>query len=256
MDTNSLTLLSDAPKVGESLSHPGHNNRGVIVSDSPEFPPTSFRFKAHTIGVFRGGASDKLAQMVEKGCCVMSMTDGSFSLIDLIKSINDVIGASHVTIATWSAGIKDSCQAVWLRRSKTILSLRMILDRSFVTRQARYAEAILSFVDIENIRTSSIHAKFVLLENEEWKIVIVTSMNLNANKNVESCLIYEGGEVFDVYKTFAEQHFLEGAPGFIGKREGVNRPVQSFFEQYEEPEPEPPPAAPVAVPEPVRLPWH
>jgi hypothetical protein len=85
----------------------------------------------------------------------------------------------------------------------------------------------------ENIRTSEIHAKFVLIHNEKYKVCMRTSMNLNANKTCESFEIDAEdpaeAEIFDFYMAFVEHTFGDMPKGWVGSSAIVNNSLDKFF---------------------------
>jgi len=189
----------------------------------------NFRFKKAELGVFNSTNSDMPVQNLVKGSRIMGLTRGYFSLIDLIHSILKKTGPAHVACTTWSAGIKDVHQVEWMKESKLMKSFVLITDHSYVTRQNKYAVTIEDLFGKENIRTSEVHAKFCLIWNEDWKIVIRTSMNLNANKTCESFEIDEDQEVFDFYMSFVEHVFADMKDGFEQSSFVVNKSLDSYF---------------------------
>lgn len=194
----------------------------------------NFRFKKAELGVFNSINSDMPVKNLVKGSRIMGLTRGCFSLIDLIHSILKKTGAAHVACTTWSAGIKDAHQVEWMRDSELMKSFCLITDHSYVTRQSKYAVTIEDLFGKENIRTSEVHAKFCLIWNEDWKVVIRTSMNLNANKTCESFEIDEDQEIFDFYMKFIEHVFGDMKPGFERSSFKVNKSLDTFFTQNQD----------------------
>ncbi len=107
----------------------------------------------------------------------------------------------------------------------------MVTDHSYVTRQKKYALAIEDLFGKENIRTSEIHAKFVLIQNEHWNLAIRTSMNLNANKTCETFEIDDDLEIFNFYRKFIDETFKNTSSGFEEKSWVVNSVLNKFFNQ-------------------------
>lgn len=187
-----------------------------------------FRFKESELGVFAGNA-DTAVEKLEKNKRIIGLTRGDFSLIDLIYSVLKKTGKAKVICCTWSAGIKDSNQVKWMLESKLIESFTLVTDHSYVTRQKKYAMAIEDLFGKENIRTSEIHAKFVLIQNADWNICIRTSMNLNANKTCETFEIDDDKDVFDFYMRFIHETFKNTPNGFEQKSWVVNASLNKFF---------------------------
>ena len=66
-----------------------------------------------------------------------------------------------VIISTWSAGVYDVNAISQLMESGYIRDFKIILDRSFKTRQSQYAVTVEELFTQENIRTTNTHSKFV-----------------------------------------------------------------------------------------------
>lgn len=188
----------------------------------------NFRFKKAELGVFKNTPEEAISGF-GKNCRIMGLTRGQFSLIDLIHSVLKKTGSADVICTTWSAGIKDAHQIKWLLDSDLINSFSLITDHSYATRQKRYVIAIEDLFGKENIRTSEIHAKFTLISNEDYKVCIRTSMNLNANRTCENFEIDEDEEVFNFYMEFIDHTFGFMDEGFVKESWKVNKSLDDFF---------------------------
>ncbi len=188
----------------------------------------NFRFKKSEIGVF-SNSPDSVVDLIKPNCRIMGLTNGAFSLIDLIYSILKKIGKSDVIITTWSAGIKDAFNVKWMIENSLIDKFSLITDHSYVTRQKKYALTLDDLFGKENIRTSEIHAKFTLIKNNDYNICIRTSMNLNANRTTENFEIDDDKDICDFYYSFIENTFKNQGDGFEPKSFVVNKTVKEFF---------------------------
>lgn len=188
-----------------------------------------FRFKKSELGYFNDKNSDKAVATLKQGSRIIGLTNGDFSLIDLLYSILKKTGKANVIIATWSAGIKDAHQVKWMVDSDLIDEFKILTDHSYKTRQAKYAASLESIFGIENIRTSEMHAKFMLIENEAFKITVRSSMNLNANKTCELYEIDEDPEIFNFLKSYVDYTFQNMEFGFIESSAKVSKCVANFF---------------------------
>lgn len=189
----------------------------------------SFRFKAAELGIYNTGEVDLVLKRFKKEVRLMGLTQGNFSLIDLIHGILRKTGSAHVVCCTWSAGIKDAHQVKWMMNSDLIRSFKLLTDHSYKTRQEKYAVTIEELFGKENIRTSETHAKYTLIHNEKWKVVIRTSMNLNANKTCETFEIDCNDEIFDFYMDFVEHTFGSMPKGFESSSFKANKSLEAFF---------------------------
>ena len=187
-----------------------------------------FRFKKTELGVFNSNA-DHAVEDLKKDTRLIGLTRGQFSLIDLIHSCLKKTGPAKVICCTWSAGIKDANQARWMLNSKLLDSFTLVTDHSFATRQKKYALALEDLFGSENIRTSEVHAKFVLIQNDDWNISVRTSMNLNDNKTCETFEIDDSKEIYDFYYNFVKSTFENTPQGFEPKSWVVNKALDKFF---------------------------
>ena len=113
-----------------------------------------------------------------------ALTNGQFSLLDLVEATLDITGPADVLISTWSAGFYDIDRAEKFRDNGLMRTVRFIMDSSDKRGQAKTGD-IASLFGEDAIRTTRTHAKFVTITNESWNVVIQTSMNLNKNPRNE-----------------------------------------------------------------------
>jgi len=189
----------------------------------------NYRFKPADLGVFNTKVSDDVLRGFSKDCRILGLTRGEFSLIDLLRSVLKKTGAAHVICTTWSAGIKDAHQVEWLMKDNQVLSFNLVTDHSYSSRQRKYAVTIEELFGKENIRTSEIHAKFLLIHNDEYKVCIRTSMNLNANKTCENFELDEDENIFNFYMDFIEGIFGNMPKGFTSSSFKANKALDLFF---------------------------
>jgi len=136
---------------------------------------------------------------------VMGMTKGQFSLGDLIGACLEVTGPASVSISTWTAGIRDGRAMSWMLERGNITSLRLLVDRSFATRQPRYCAAVRQMFGDTAIRATKTHAKVVTIAGGGWHLAIRSSMNLNRNPRYETFDIDDDEAIW----AFFEGHFDE-----------------------------------------------
>jgi len=162
-------------------------------------------------------ARDSLAEF-GRGMEVDVMTFGQFSIIDAIEAVLEVTGPANVTLATWTAAHFDLSQIEAQVKSANILDLRLIIDRSFVTRHPRFVTVIHEKFGANSVRTTKTHAKFIVIHNAEWKVVIRTSMNLNFNPRLEYLQVSQDDDLADFYLGVADAIYGEIAPGMAQQR--------------------------------------
>lgn len=150
------------------------------------------------------------------------LTMGQFSIADAIVALTEQTGPVHVTLATWTAADADLHRTAQLLQDAVFLSLRFLVDRSFITRQPAYCATMRRLFGDDCIRTARTHAKFVTLHNDAWTLAVRTSMNLNENPRMESLEISDDPALCGFLESVADEVFTAQAPGdFNGQLPGL-----------------------------------
>ncbi|OQC35661.1 MAG: hypothetical protein BWX63_02305 [Bacteroidetes bacterium ADurb.Bin041] len=184
-----------------------------------------------TVAMRIGGQNSDLAiKDFDKSNRVCGLTNGAFSLISLIDSVLKKTGKANVIISTWSAGLYDVGVMNELILSGRVDDFKIILDRSFKTRQKNYAVTIEDLFSPENIRTTNTHSKFVLIWNDDWNVCIRSSMNLNENKRCENFDIDNDIDIFNLFKSFSDELFDKQQAGVIESRGIVDKTFDTLFD--------------------------
>jgi len=194
---------------------------GVAVPASDRDGWIEIRGKREALSVPAAPAR-AVAAALRSGCAIGGLTKGQFSLIDLLRALLERTGPAAVTIAAWSTGIRDAEIASWLVQSQRITSLTWVLDRSFVTRQPEYASVVLSRFGAAAVRTAETHAKFLIIRNADWSLVVRSSMNLNRNPRWEQYDVDDSVALADHYAALVAELVAEDA-GWVGKSEAMRR---------------------------------
>ena len=142
-----------------------------------------------------------------QGAEIFGFTKGQFSLIQLIEAVADIIGPSDATISTWTAANTDLAAANEFLQSGKLTSARFLLDFSFQRRAPGMANVIRETFGFESIRVSRVHAKFVLMRNDDWSVVIRTSMNLNTNPRFEDFTLSDDPAMADFLENIVDELF-------------------------------------------------
>ena len=153
----------------------------------------------------------------EPGTDIVGLTYGQFSLLDLIEATLEITGPADVTISTWSAGFYDVEAAVRFRDNGLLTSCRFLMDSSAKRGQATPGDVAELFGQ-DSIRTSRSHAKFVLIRNDDWAVVITSSMNLNLNPRLEQFEMTDDRERFDFFDAFVQSVWVDLPEGWVEDR--------------------------------------
>ena len=159
-------------------------------------------------------ACDAIGDLTQ-GCEIFILTYGQFSLIDAIAALLKKTGPADVILSTWTAGHTDLTTAANLLAGPEIKSFRMMVDRSFLTRQPGYCRRMIDLFGTDCLRTWRAHAKFAVIKNAQWTLAIRTSMNLNTNPRIENLEISDDPALCEFFVTIADDLFAEQNSGIL-----------------------------------------
>lgn len=120
---------------------------------------------------------------------IYGFTKGQFSLLQLLTACLQTTGPAHMSLSTWTAAHHEIAALEKMQQAGTLLSARWLVDFTFARRDPEAAGHIRKSFGVEAIRVAQTHSKFCLFENDQWRLVIRTSMNLNMNPRFEDFTI-------------------------------------------------------------------
>lgn len=142
------------------------------------------------------------------------LTAGQFSSVDWIDAILDYTGEAHATIATWTAAAADLNRVESWLSGVRLKSCSWIVDRSFPNRQPAICEQFRARFGDDSIRVFATHAKFSLIWNDAgWRVVALTSANLNHNARTEMFHASDDPDLFDQFRAMVDDVFAAQNPG-------------------------------------------
>ncbi len=165
---------------------------------------------------------------------VVVLSNGQFSLIDVVEHCLNNTGPADVCIAMWSTASVDIGRLKSFETMGMSTSTRIIIDPSFFSRKTANTNALLQTFDNSQLRTIPSHAKFATLINSNWSVVIRTSMNLNQNKRMEYLELGHDPElaealqglIFDIFERSSGLNFIERS----------NDTLDSLFANFSDPD--------------------
>ena len=205
----------------------------------PKLTAASVALKAPNASMLIRLPSEPAAAAVaplRRGGRVSGLTLGQFSLLDLIRAILAKTGPADVTISTWTAGIRDAETAAWLLSADEIRSLRFVVDRSFATRQPRYARRMVELFGESAILATRTHAKFATIINDKWSIAVRSSMNLNKNARVEQFDIDDDPALCRLFGDYVDRVAAEQPAGVDVIEDAIQQGLAAMESSAGEPE--------------------
>ena len=143
----------------------------------------------------------------DKGTTVCGFNKGQFSSIDILSAVLSFTGTADVVIGTWSLGKNEAAKVAELVGAKLISDVKWIVDGTMLTLHGDVFKCLLSLFDSKKIKVLKTHAKFFLIKNKDWHVVVETSMNLNKNTRLESFSVTEDRRFYDSYEALVEDVF-------------------------------------------------
>jgi len=151
--------------------------------------------------------------LLKPGAAFHGLSDGTWSFIDALSEILAVAGPSDVLVSTWTAAKADTLRAERLLRSENCRSWRMLVDRSFRTRQPAYCALVRETFGDGAIRVWNCHAKFCMVTGGGVDVLYLTSANLNQNRRIENFSVYAVPEMVAAYRRLVDGMFAAQGPG-------------------------------------------
>jgi hypothetical protein len=137
-------------------------NPGLYKLAASEIEAVCFRRKGAR-RLFRESGTHAAAEIIgpiAPGDDICGVTNGQFSLVDIIEHVLAQTGPADVTIATWTMGIYDAEQAYRFVADKRIRSIRFVVDPSMFTRRPELAAVLVKAFGPDAFRAVNSHAKF------------------------------------------------------------------------------------------------
>lgn len=138
---------------------------------------------------------------------IVGFTKGQFSVVDLIRAALAATGPAELDISTWTAANVDVTTVCEFVSAGLLTNSRWLVDLTFQRRSPQLAQRIRQTFGKEAIRVARNHAKFALIRNDTWQVVIQTSMNLNFNPRFENFTISHDPELHGFYKKIIDEVF-------------------------------------------------
>ena len=145
---------------------------------------------------------------LKKGMRRFGFTAGQFSMSDLIQHILNQTGPADLYISTWAASSDGLKKAFEFLNNGMLRNIKFMIDTGAKQyRDGQFGALLNKFGDC--IRTTRIHAKFFVIRNEKWDIVVRTSANLNRNLRLENFEIDESKDFADFFQKFFDEAFSQ-----------------------------------------------
>ncbi|MCE5268661.1 MAG: hypothetical protein LLG00_12325 [Planctomycetaceae bacterium] len=136
---------------------------------------------------------------------IFGFTKGQFSLLDLIGAVFEITGPAHLSISTWTAASYEIQSLLAMLQRGDILGTRWLIDFSMARREPATTAQLRDAFGADNIRVAQNHAKWCIIQNPQWRVVLRSSMNLNMNPRFEDFQIAHDPELAAFLNSILDQ---------------------------------------------------
>jgi hypothetical protein len=134
------------------------------------------------------------------------LSEGEYSLHELIRHVALFLGRSRLTITSFSITEQAAREFYALQESGLASDIRCLFDLN--VKHHKLSLLFFSLQIVSDIRLMKNHSKIVLFEGGLFDVVIVGSANLNINDKVEAGIISADPLIFAYFKNQIDALFL------------------------------------------------
>lgn len=142
------------------------------------------------------GSAAKAIGPIAHGMSVFAITRGQFSMIDMILYCLSQIGTASVSVWTWAIADYETEAMAGLMARREIDFGRLVIDSSADRRNGEIIEQWRRRFGDDQVKVCRNHAKIARVWNDDFRLLLRGSMNLNFNPRFEQLDITEGGDDF------------------------------------------------------------
>jgi len=196
----------------------------AITNNVTRLPPHNE--KRRLLRLFRQENAKEFIGQLEAGMDLLGVTKGDFSFIHAIAAVSDQTGPGTLDLCCWTTGTDDTAELVRLADENRFVRCRFLLDLSLQRREPALLAAIRRRWGNDAVALSRVHAKFALFGTSTWKLVLLTSANLNDNRRIELFQLADDATLFGFFTDIMDQIFSKRERDQIHKTPG--QLVQEF----------------------------
>ena len=132
------------------------------------------------------------------GMGVFAVTRGQWSMIDALQYVLAQTRPAAISLWTWTIADYEVAAVGGLLECGEITGATLLIDYSLGRRRPPMLDEWRERFGAESIKVVRCHAKIARVWNDEWRLLLRGSMNLNYNPRFEQFDLTEGGEDFDL----------------------------------------------------------
>lgn len=163
-------------------------------------------------------AADAAVAELDRGTHLFGMTRGQFSMIDLAAAVLKRTGPADVAVWTWCIAEYEVEAFGAFFHNGAVRSLSVVMDWTGAQRDMPIVAELQAKFGVDCIRVTKTHAKIVTIStDDDWRVVIRGSMNLNSNPRFEQFDVSDDPAIFGVVEGVMEELWRRGKPLPVAK---------------------------------------
>lgn len=132
---------------------------------------------------------------LKKDCCFQFVSEGQWSMHNLLRSILKITGEADVYISSYAFSELPARVIARVKETGLIRKLNCIIDNRIDVRSAGALQLMTNTCD--KLKLCATHAKVTVVKNEEYSFSVICSANYTTNKRYEAGIIVENERVAD-----------------------------------------------------------
>lgn len=147
-----------------------------------------------------GNKIESVLALVKENCCVHWVSESDWSMHDLLAGLLTYSGPANVYISSYSFSELPARIIAELKSRNIIKELYCLIDSRIDTRNASALTLVSNCAT--KCKLTLTHAKITIIENDQYKLIVIGSANYTTNKRFETGVIIEHPGVVNFHKTW------------------------------------------------------
>jgi len=122
---------------------------------------------------------------ITHGMSLFAITRGQFSMIDSVQHAQSQLGRASISIWTWAIADYEVEVFTALMLDNRIDGADLIVDQSAERRNGALIDQWRATFGLQSVRVCKNHAKIARVYNDDFRVLLRGSMNLNFNPRFE-----------------------------------------------------------------------
>lgn len=139
---------------------------------------------------------------VKMGQQICYITDGAWSMHELLAYLLKQTGRAKVYIVTWTITEVPARSLLMLKKDNLISELHCVIDDRVRSRTPKSFQLLEQTCD--RLLEKKCHSKNIIIENEEWQIGVISTANFSKNPRIESGVIDCNRQTAEFFRQFID----------------------------------------------------